>query len=76
MNDIGKLHKTDVLIIGGGISGLFAALRAKDFVERVIVVDKGPIGKTSQAYFALGGQQAIPPGDGLASWLEEIVSFE
>jgi len=41
----------------------------------VTVVDKGPIGKTSQAYFALGGHQVLLPGDDLEDWLSDVVYF-
>lgn len=34
--------KADVLIIGGGFSGLWAAISARRFVENVLIVDKGP----------------------------------
>ena len=34
--------KADVLIIGGGFAGLWAAVSAKEHVENVVVVDKGP----------------------------------
>ena len=33
---------TDVLIIGGGFSGSWAALTARQHVENVLIVDKGP----------------------------------
>ena len=33
--------ETDVLCVGGGIAGLMAAIRAKEFGVRVVVVDKG-----------------------------------
>ena len=39
---LGKVIETDVLVIGGGLSGLWAANRAKEFVDSVVVVDKGP----------------------------------
>ena len=35
------LH-TDVLIIGGGFSGSWAAIKAREHVEHVLMVDKGP----------------------------------
>ncbi len=34
--------KADVLIIGAGFSGLWAAIGAKEHVEHVVIVDKGP----------------------------------
>ena len=33
--------ETDVLCVGGGIAGLMAAIRAKEFGANVIVADKG-----------------------------------
>lgn len=35
------LH-TDVLVIGGGFSGTWAAIKARDHVRDVLIVDKGP----------------------------------
>lgn len=34
--------KADVLIIGGGFSGLWAAISAREHVENVVLADKGP----------------------------------
>ena len=34
--------KADVLIIGGGFSGLWAAVSAREHVSDVVLVDKGP----------------------------------
>lgn len=35
--------KADVLIIGGGFAGLWTAISAKEHVENVVIVDKGPV---------------------------------
>lgn len=69
----GKIIETDVLVIGGGIGGLWAGLRAKALVDHVMIVDKGPVGHTSQAYFAIGGHQAFFPGDDMDSWVKDVV---
>ncbi|MFC1962966.1 FAD-dependent oxidoreductase [Chloroflexota bacterium] len=37
---------TDVLVIGSGAAGLWAAIRARDFCPRVTVVDKGKVGRS------------------------------
>lgn len=79
MADLGKLGnvvETDVLIIGAGIGGLFAGVSAKKFVNRVTLVDKGPIGRTSQCYFALGGHQSFLPGHNMDDWVQEVMYFE
>jgi succinate dehydrogenase/fumarate reductase flavoprotein subunit len=72
---LGKVIETEVLIIGGGIAGLWAAVRAKVFVDDVIVVDKGPVGYTSQAYFALGGHQDLFPEEDVDDWVKDFVYF-
>src|ERR1017187_3298060 len=76
LEELGSVIETDVLVIGAGIAGLFAAVRAKDFVGSVTLVDKGPVGNTSQCYFALGGHQAFLPGHDIDGWVKEVVYFE
>jgi len=76
LEHLGKVIETDVLIIGAGISGLFAGIRARAFVDRVTVLDKGPIGKTSQCYWALGGHQSFLPGDNMDDWIRDVIYFE
>jgi glycine/D-amino acid oxidase-like deaminating enzyme len=41
--------EVDVLIIGGGMVGCFAAIKAREQGAEVIMVDKGFIGKSGQA---------------------------
>jgi succinate dehydrogenase/fumarate reductase flavoprotein subunit len=41
-----EILKTDVLIIGGGIAGVFAALKARERGVHVTLVDKGTVGKS------------------------------
>ena len=44
MLEISRRHETDVLIIGGGIAGLMAAISARDKgLERVTVIEKANI---------------------------------
>lgn len=42
MKEQGYQYTTDLLVIGCGFSGMWAAMRAKDFLGDVLVVDKGP----------------------------------
>jgi succinate dehydrogenase/fumarate reductase flavoprotein subunit len=45
----------DVLVIGGGVSATFAAIKAKEAgARRVVQVDKGAVGKTGNSCFAAG----------------------
>ncbi len=47
MPKVGQIKiETDVLVIGGGIAGTFAALRAKEKGLDVTLVDKGTVGKS------------------------------
>jgi len=47
-----KEYITDILIIGGGIAAFFAALRASKSGMKVVVIDKGSIGRSGQTPFA------------------------
>ena len=40
--------KADVLVVGGGIAGCFAAIKAKEKGANVVIVDKGSVGKAGQ----------------------------
>lgn len=52
MNSI--VNKTDVLVIGGGMAGLFAAVKAHDAGSKVMLVSKGRLGSSGQTPFAKG----------------------
>jgi succinate dehydrogenase/fumarate reductase flavoprotein subunit len=47
-------HQTDVLVIGSGMAGLFAAVKAFDAGSRVMMVSKGRLGSSGQTPFAKG----------------------
>jgi succinate dehydrogenase/fumarate reductase flavoprotein subunit len=49
---IKKEYYTDVLVIGGGIAAVFAAIRALNNGAKVTLVDKGSIGRSGQTPFA------------------------
>lgn len=59
---------TDVLVIGGGMAAMFAALKAKNDGARVTVVDKGYAGLSGQSPYADGYAYVAPDGD-----LEKVV---
>ncbi|VGO20322.1 FAD-dependent oxidoreductase [Pontiella sulfatireligans] len=42
----------DVLVVGGGMAGVFAAVKAHDAGAKVLLVDKGAVGKSGQTPFA------------------------
>ncbi|MFD0836205.1 FAD-dependent oxidoreductase [Mariniflexile aquimaris] len=45
---------TDVLVVGGGMAGLFAAVKAHDTGAKVLLVSKGRLGASGQTPFAKG----------------------
>lgn len=47
-------RKSDVLVIGGGMAGLFAAVKARDAGASVLMVSKGRLGSSGQTPFAKG----------------------
>ena len=51
IKEYGELYTADILIVGGGMSGLVTAIRAKenDPSLDILVVDKGIIGWNGQA---------------------------
>jgi len=46
--------ETDLLVIGGGIAGLFAAVKGHDAGAKVLMVSKGRLGSSGQTPFAKG----------------------
>jgi succinate dehydrogenase/fumarate reductase flavoprotein subunit len=58
---IAETIKADVLVIGGGISGLHAAIRAAENGADVLVVDKGGIGWAGCVPLTAGICMAVPP---------------
>ncbi len=63
----------DVLVVGGGFAGLWAAIRAREFVEQVVLVDKGKVGKSGCSTLASGVQSCIFPDDDLDALKKEYV---
>ena len=66
-----RTRETDVLVIGGGIAGLFAAVKAHDAGANVLLVSKGALGSSGQTPFAKG-IFAYDPAKGKIS-LDEFV---
>lgn len=46
--------ETDVLVIGGGMAGLFSAIKAKEEGVEVILVDKNYVSRSGSTAFAEG----------------------
>jgi len=60
---------TDVLILGGGIAGLYAAIRAKNKPVDVVLVDKAFPGRSGNSLYASGAICGYQAGDSLRDYL-------
>lgn len=56
-------EKTDILIVGGGLAGLWAAIRARECGAQVIIADKGKIGRSGVSVFCCGTLAPVPEED-------------
>ena len=74
-NDLGILHSSDILVIGGSIAGLVTAIRAKENNSDldVLVVDKGTIGWTGQATKAGNGFLVSAPDQPIEKLAEFVI---
>jgi len=65
--------ETDVLVIGGGMAGCFAAIKAREQGVDVTLVDKGYVSKSGQTPYA-GGYMVFNPewGHDLDSWMNYV----
>lgn len=64
--------ETDVLVIGGGCAGSWAAIRAKELGARVTLVDKGVVGRTGTTVYC-HDLMAPMPEEEEETWLREVV---
>lgn len=66
--------ETDVLVIGGGMAGSFAAIKAREQGLEVTLVDKGYVSKSGATAFAGGYFIVFNPewGHKLDDWMEQI----
>ena len=63
--------QTDVLVIGGGQAGFFAAMKAQEQGVKVTMVDKGYAGKSGQSQNITCMIYFDPEKNDLAKWMEE-----
>ena len=66
--------KTDVLIIGGGMSGLFAAMKARREGVEVTIAEKNYFGRSGEVFMAEGFYSVFDPqlGHNLDDWMLQI----
>ncbi len=63
---------TDVLIVGGGAAGIWAAIRAKEVCPKVVLVEKGKFARSGATTF-IHGILAPVPEENLYLSMKEIV---
>ncbi len=56
-----KVIDADVLVVGGGMAGLWAAIRARDFGGKVILVEKGKVSRSGISVFCHGYLAPLSP---------------
>ena len=68
---------TDVLIIGGGSAGMWAAKRVKEENENidVLIVDKSASDWGGLMSMAGGDFDAVTPKDNLDDWVKDLVYY-
>jgi aspartate oxidase len=68
--------RTEVLIIGGGLAGLMAAISARQIVNEVLIVSKGPVGKSGNTLVSGGGIASATgePENGVEAFFNDIQS--
>lgn len=68
------VKECDVAVIGGGIAACFAAIKAREAgANKVIMIDKGWVGKSGCSCFGAGAIQTVSPEDDLDWALKEVV---
>ncbi len=71
---VNHIKTCDVLVVGGATAGCFAAIKAAEKGEQVVLVDKGHVGRSGCSPFAAGAINICYPEDNKDLWFEEIVT--
>src|SRR3989304_2169621 len=67
------MHKTDILVRGGGLAGLVAATAAREKGWDVLITDKSTPGWAGQVPVSGGNSMAIPPEDSMEDFVKWAV---
>lgn len=75
LDSLGHVLQTDVLILGGGLAGMWAARKARPYVDDVLIVDKGPLNWGGQASMCGGDMVVWDPRDDVKEWVSDLVYY-
>ena len=64
----------NVLIIGGGFAGIWAALRAAEITDNVVLLDKAYVSRSGSSTMSGGVTTCPQDDDDLAKWVAEFVT--
>lgn len=74
MSDIrNNITECDVLVIGGGLAGCWAAMKAREITDKVVLVDKGRVGSNGSSVIAGASVCCPTEEEDLLLWMKEIV---
>jgi succinate dehydrogenase/fumarate reductase flavoprotein subunit len=68
-----KLLSTDVVVIGSGGAGLMAAIAARDAGADVLLLSKGPLGRSANTAMAAGLFNAVGSNYSLTGYLDDTL---
>jgi succinate dehydrogenase / fumarate reductase, flavoprotein subunit len=71
----GKVLKTQVLVLGGGLGGLWASIKAKKYTDDVLLVDKGPLNWGGLGSMCGGDMDIWDPADDVMAWVDDLVYY-
>jgi succinate dehydrogenase / fumarate reductase flavoprotein subunit len=63
----------NVLVIGGGFAGVWAALRAAEITDKVVLLDKAHVSRSGASTISGGITNCPFEGDDLDEWAEEFI---
>lgn len=65
---------TEVLVIGGGMAGMMAALAAKSRGKKVLIVSKAPVGRSGNTLVSGGGISSVTAdeGNGIDQFVQDL----
>lgn len=69
-----NVSETDVLVIGGGMAGIFAAIKAREEGVDVTLVDKNYVSRSGSTTYAEGDYSVFNPewGHDLNAWMTQV----